>query len=62
MQFHLRVISILLETSLKDHVDSSSRLLEKKALVSGFVNILVFFINLVDKPGWIKELAVCVLL
>ena len=30
MQFHLKVVSIFLNTCVKDHGDSSSRLLERK--------------------------------
>ena len=57
MQFHLIVVSIFLKPYVKDHEDSSSRLLEKKgfismyrrsALVSAFVNILVFFNELAN--------------
>ena len=33
MQFHLIVVSIFLKTCVKDHGDSSSRLLEKRVLL-----------------------------
>ena len=33
MQFHLIVVSIFLKTCVKDHLDSSNRLLEKRVLV-----------------------------
>ena len=33
MQFHLMVVSIFLKTCLKDHGDSSSRLLERRVLL-----------------------------
>ena len=33
MQFHLVVVSIFLKTCVKDHVDSSSRLLERRVLL-----------------------------
>ena len=56
MQFHLIVASSVLKTCVKDHGDSSSRLLEirvslytyRSALASGFVNILVFFNKLTN--------------
>ena len=56
MQFHLTVVSIVLKTCVKDQRDSSSRLLERRvlismyrsALVSGFVNIMVFFNKLAN--------------
>ena len=52
VQFHFIVVPTFLKTCVKDHGDSSSRLLERikdlismhiGALVSGFVNILVLF-------------------
>ena len=56
MQFHLIVVSIFLKTCVKDQGDSSSRLLERRvwlvlyrgALVSGFVNTLVYFNKLAN--------------
>ena len=56
MQFYLIVVSIFLKTCVKDHGNSSSQLLERRvlisryqsALVSGFVNILVFFNKLAN--------------
>ena len=54
MLFYLTVVSIFLKTCVKDHGDSSSRLLARKKdwismyreallLVGGFVKILVYF-------------------
>ena len=51
MQFHLIIVSIFLKTCVKDHGDREKPIDVKKdlismyrgALVSGFVNILVYF-------------------
>ena len=52
MQFHLIVVSILLKTCVKDHGDTSIQPIARKknlismyrgALVSGHVNISVYF-------------------
>ena len=52
MQFHLIVVSIFFKKWLKDHGDSSGQLLQRRmyhgALVSGFVNISVYFNKLVN--------------
>ena len=55
MQFHLIVVSIFLKTCVKDHGDTSSRLLEidlismyQGTLVSGNVNISVYFNKLAN--------------
>ena len=58
MQFHLKVVSIFLKTRVKDRGNSSALLLESKkpdlismyrgTLVSGFVNISVYFNKLAN--------------
>ena len=61
MQFNLIVVLISLKTCVKDHGDSSAPVARKRdlistyqgALVSGFVNILVYFTKLANnfKPN-----------
>ena len=61
MQFHLRVVSILLKTCVKDHVDGSSRLLERRVWLLciealWFVVLWTFWSSLSNWPIIFKPL------